>query len=149
MSRLLVPAAALSLITVAACGGSEPPSWFGQRQEFPSCGAVEPDDEDYPDRAVFDCFQEAYAADRPAELTLVQYGDEGEYGRSHFRVLGEGRYEIVEQQFGGPDEGSESLGWVRSECERFVFLDDPGAQLDGVPSHNHAGECEQVEYVRD
>lgn len=148
MRRLLVPAAAC-LMTVAACGGSEPPSWFGQREELPSCGAVEPDDEGYPDRAAFDCFQEAYAADRPAELTLVQYGDEGEYGRSHFRVLGEGRYEIVEQQFDSPFEGSDSLGWVRSECERFVFPDDPGAELDGAPSTNYAGECEQVEYVRD
>ena len=136
-------------MTVAACGGSEPPSWFGQREELASCGSVDPDAEGYPQREAFDCFQEAYAADRPAELTLVQYGDEGEHGRSHFRVLGEERYEIVEQQFDSPLEGAGSLGWVRSECTHFVFESDPGAELRGAPSSNWAGECEQVEYVRD
>ena len=148
MRRLLVPAAAC-LMTVACSGATEPPSWFGQREELPSCGIVDPDAEGYPQRAAFDCFQEAYAADRRAELTLVQYGDEGEYGRSHFRVLGGGRYEIVEQRFDSPVEGSDSSGWVRSECTGFVFEDDPGAQLRGAPSTNWAGECEQVEYVRD
>jgi len=148
MRRLLVPAAALGLMTVVGCGGSdEPPSWFAQREELPSCGADEEYTEGYPDQEARTCFREAFEADRPAELTRLQYGDEGESGRAHFRVLGDGRYEIVEQQFDGPYEGSESLGWVRYECDRFVFVDDPGAELVGAPVTDIGGACEQVEYV--
>jgi hypothetical protein len=77
----------------------------------------------------------------------VQYGDEGEYGRAHFRVLGGGRYEIVEQHVDSPYDGGETSGWTRSECDGFVFADEPGAEFDGTPSTNWAGECRQVEHV--
>jgi hypothetical protein len=148
MRRRLAPAAALCLVTVSGCGGSaEPPSWFAQRTELPSCGIDDDRRADSPDVEVLRCFQDAYAADRPAELTLVQYGDEGEYGRAHFRVLGGGRYEIVEQQFDTPSGGSRLMGWARSECDRFVFPDDRGNDMPGTPSSNWEGECEQVEYV--
>ncbi|SDE19649.1 hypothetical protein SAMN05660485_00123 [Blastococcus fimeti] len=146
MRRLLGPAAACVLVMTACGGSAEPPSWFAQRTELPSCGIDDFRSDDSPDVEARRCFQDAFAADRPAELTLVQYGDEGEYGRAHFRVLGGARYEIVEQHFDGPSGGSGLLGWARSECDRFVFSDDPGESA-GTPSTNWEGECEQVDYV--
>ena len=146
MRRLLVTAAA-SLMTVAACGNSEPPSWFAQRTELPSCGEDEESADGYPNLAARTCFREAFEADRPAELTRLTYGDEGESSRAHFRVLGEGRYEIVEQHIDGPFEGGDTSGWTRSECDGFVFNDDPNPEIGGAPSTNWAGECEQVEHV--
>jgi len=149
MRRLLVPAAAC-LVTVAGCGDSAepPPSWYGQRSELPSCGSDVPFSDDYPNVAARQCFRDAFAADRPAELTAEHYGDEGESIRAHFRVLGGGRYEIVGEQFPSPvAEYAAGKGWVRYECDRFVFVDDPGAELEGDPWINAEGECEQVEYV--
>jgi hypothetical protein len=147
MRRLLGPAAAC-LMTVAACGGSAgPPSWFAQRTELPSCGEDEEHTDGYPDREARTCFREAFEADRPAELTRRTYGDEGESSRAHFRVLGEGRYEIVEEHVDSPSDGGDTTGWTRSECDRFVFVDDPEPEIAGTPSPNWSGECEQVEHV--
>jgi len=147
MRRLLVPAAAC-LVTVAGCGGdAEPPSWFGQRAELPSCGVDEPERADYPNLTARQCFREAYAADRPAELTVRNYGDEGESIRAHFRVLGDGRYEIVGQHFPGAVEYAAGQGWVRYECERFVFIDDPNPELLDAPLVDGDGACTIVEEV--
>jgi hypothetical protein len=129
MRRLLVPAAALCLVLTG-------------------CGIDDYRRADYPHIEARQCFQDAFAADRPAELTRVQYGDEGESIRAHFRVLGDARYEVVEQQFAGPPDRSRSSGWVRHQCSRFLFVDDPGAESRGAPVTDAAGECEQVEYVR-
>ncbi|SDF37466.1 hypothetical protein SAMN05660662_1918 [Blastococcus aurantiacus] len=135
-------------MTVTACSGStEPPSWFAQRTELPSCGEDEEHTAGYPDREARTCFREAFEADRPAELTRLTYGDEGESIRTHFRVLGSARYEIVGQHFDGPADGSDPSGRGRYECDRFVFVDEPGAGSDGAPETNAAGECEQVEHV--
>ena len=147
MRRLLVPAAAC-LVTVAACGGSaEPPAWVAQRPELPSCGEDHPSPDGFPDLPARQCFREAFEADRPAELTRLTYGDEGEYGRLHFRVLGGGQYEIVEQHVDSPLDGGDTTGWTRSECDRFVFVDDANPEIDGAPMANWAGECRQVEHV--
>jgi hypothetical protein len=147
MRRLLVSAAAC-LMTVAACGGSaEPPAWFAQRTELPSCGEDEEYTDGFPNLTARTCFREAFEADRPAELTRLTYGDEGESSRAHFRVLGDGRYEIVEQHVDSPLEGSGLSGWTRSECDHFVFVDDPNPEISGAPMPNWAGECEQVEHV--
>jgi hypothetical protein len=149
MRRLLVPAAALCL-SVTACGNSEepPPSWYGQRSELPSCGSDVPFSDDYPNLAARSCFRDAFAADRPAELTAEYYGDEGESIRAHFRVLGDGRYEIVGERSPSPvAEYAGGQGWVRYECDRFVFVDDPGAELEGAPWIDAEGECRVVDEV--
>jgi hypothetical protein len=157
-------------LVVAACGGAvgegataasggpaaamrstataESPSWFGGRSELPTCGVDEPFTDGYPNRDARTCFRQAFEAGRPAELTRVSYGDEGEWIRAHFRVLGDGRYEIVAQQFpSSVADYAAGHGWVRYDCERFVFLDSPGAEVDGVPWINGEGECHLVEYV--
>jgi hypothetical protein len=149
MGRLRAPTVALCLVALAACGGSaEPPSWFGQREELPSCGSDVPFRDDYPNVAARQCFQDAFAAGRPAELTAERYGDEGESVRAHFRVLGEGRYEIVGERSPSPiAEYAGGQGWVRYECDRFVFVEDPGAELLGAPLIDGEGECRVVDEV--
>ncbi len=147
MRHLLVPAAALCL-TVTACGEEEPPSWFAQRTELPSCGSDVPFSDDYPNVEARQCFRDAFTADAPAEFTAEHYGDEGESIRAHFRVLGDGRYEIVGQRFPSPvAEYAGGKGWVRYECDRFVFVDEPGAELLGAPLIAVEGECEVVDEV--
>lgn len=134
--------------SVEAPDGADAPEWYGNRQGLPSCGVDEEYEDGYPNREARSCFQAAFLADEPAELTRLQYGDEGESIRAHFRVLGEGRYEIVGQQFPSPaGEEFGGAGWVRYDCERFVFLDDPGGEVDGVPMINAEGECSLVEEV--
>ncbi|WP_040337068.1 hypothetical protein [Candidatus Blastococcus massiliensis] len=142
-----IPAPALSPSTETAGGDPvEAPSWYGQRRELPSCGVDEPSTEGYPNLEARTCFREAFDAGRPAELTHSSYGDEGESIRAHFRVLGDGRYEIVGERFpGAPPSGGH--GWVRYECERFVFFGSPGAESDGAPWIDYGGECELVESV--
>lgn len=128
----------------------EAPEWYGDRRELPSCGVDGEYEDGYPNHEARTCFEDAFLADEPAELTRLQHGDEGESIRAHFRVLGGGRYEIVGQWFPAPvgEELYGGAGWVRYDCERFVFIDDPGGEVDRVPMMNAEGECllaEQVE----
>ncbi|WP_029430360.1 hypothetical protein [Blastococcus sp. URHD0036] len=156
MGRRLALTAALCL-TLAACTDDlvppasadrdDSPSWYGGRSELPSCGIDEPHVDGYRRVEARNCFRAAVEADRPAELSTLQYGDEGESVRAHFRVLGDGRYEIVAEQLPGSLDPSGPQGWVRYECTHFLFIDDPGAELLGQPEMNHGGECTQVEYV--
>jgi hypothetical protein len=44
--------------------------------------------------------------------------------RAHFRVLGNGRYEIVAEQFPGSLDPSGSHGWVRYECTQVEHVED-------------------------
>lgn len=128
-------------------GGNDAPAWYGQREKLPSCGVDEEYGSGYPNRPARECFREAFEAGNPAELTRVQYGDEGESIRAHFRVLGDGRYEIVGEQSPGPSDGGWDGSWVRYECDRFLFIEDPGSEVDGVPWIDAEGECTLVEEV--
>ncbi len=133
---------------VEAPDGADAPEWYGDREELPSCGVDEEYEEGYPNLEARRCFQDAFQADEPAELTRLQYGDEGESIRAYFRVLGGGRYEIVGQWF--PSPGGKEYpggGWVRYDCERFVFIHDPGGEVDGVPMINAEGECSIIEQI--
>lgn len=131
-----------------AASASPPPS-FAQRSALPSCGVDEPGEAGYPNQAARECFQAAYDSDEPTEFTRVSYGDEGESIRAHFRVLGDGRYEIVGQWFASPlvEEEFRAGKWVRYECDRFVFDTRLGAETFGLPARNAAGECVLVEQV--
>lgn len=127
---------------------ADAPDWYEDRRELPSCGVDEEYGDGYPNRDARRCFQDAFLVDEPAELTRMQFGDEGESIRAHFRVLGGGRYEIMGEQYPSPvDERFGGDGWVRYECDGFEFIDDPGGEVDLVPWINFDGECQLVEEV--
>ena len=133
--------------TTAVASG-DAPDWYVERADLEDCG----EDEDYGDairnREARSCFREAYDSDVPTEVTRISFGDEGESIRAHFRILGGGDYEIVGQQFASPvGEEFGGDGWVRYLCDRFVFIEDPGGEVDGVPIINAEGECELIEQV--
>jgi hypothetical protein len=127
---------------------ADAPEWYEDRRELPSCGVDEEYGDGYPNHDARRCFRDAFLAAEPAELTRLQFGDEGESIRAHFRVLGGGRYEIVAEQFPSPvDERFGGDGWIRYECDGFEFIDDPGGEVDLVPWINFDGECRLVEEV--
>lgn len=127
---------------------TRPPSWFAQRSPLPSCGEDEEYEEGYPNFAARTCFRRAYDVHQPAELTRLSFGDEGESVRAHFRILGDGPYEVVAQHFASPaGEEFGTDGWERYDCGWSVFNDIPGGEVSGAPWLNYGGECVVVASV--
>jgi hypothetical protein len=171
MTRLLALTFTIGVLG-AACGGDNPensaavatddpvtetsstetteaaPSWFAERSEVPDCGTDDESTAEYPNMQARRCFKDAFDSNQPAEMTRLQFGDEGESIKAHFRVLGDGRYEIVGEQFPSPaDAAVGGDRWVRYDCDRFEFIDEPGGEVDLVPWINYDGECRLVEEV--
>lgn len=127
------------------------PDWYAQRSRLDSCGLDAESSPSYPNLAVRACFRQAFGAGTPAELTVVTYGDEGESRRAHYRVLGPASYEVLAESVpssataSAPGVGGSDAGWHRWRCDRFVFIDEPGNEIDGAPILNAEGECEQVD----
>lgn len=148
LSAVLTLAAGLLYVGCRAQVETEIPDWYAERRKLPSCGAIDPYTAEYPNRTASGCFRAAYEDGTPSELTTLSYGDEGESFNAHFRVLGPGRYEIVGESrsaLSGSSSDRRIDGWERYSCGYFVFLDDPGAELQGTPGLNIEGECELVE----
>ena len=120
------------------------PDWYVNRRAVAACGVDAEYTDAYPNIEARTCFRRAFEGGAPSEMTRVSYGDEGESIKAHFRLLAPGSYEIVGEQMSA-DSAVE--GWVRYRCDRFVFIDEPGSEVDGVPWINGEGECEQVDWV--
>ena len=120
------------------------PDWYVDRRTLAACGVDAEYTDGYPNTEARTCLRRAFEEGAPSEMRRVSYGDEGESTKAHFRVLGAGSYEIVGEQMSAD---SVVEGWVRYRCDRFVFIDEPGSEVDGVPWINGEGECEQVDWV--
>lgn len=116
------------------------PDWFSGRAVLPLCGYASLS----ADPRIRACLADALATGDPAELVYVSVGDEGESSARWFRVNGRGDYEVLERQL--PSEAWPGSGqWLRHECSTFVFLNEPGFEVDQLPQLNAQGECAVVE----
>lgn len=116
------------------------PDWFSDRAVLPLCGYASLS----ADPSIRACLADALATGDPAELVYVSVGDEGESSARWFRVVGPGDYEVLERQL--PSDAWPGSGqWLRHECSTFVFLDEPGYEVDQLPQLNAEGECAVVE----
>lgn len=90
------------------------------------------------------CFGDAYNNGSAAEIEVISYGDEGESARRYFRIIDAEQLEVFEE-FRPPVDGDVTTGaswaWTPYTCSAFLFLDEPGFDIDGRLVLNNDGEC--------
>jgi hypothetical protein len=105
------------------------PADFRDRAVLPLCGySIRIADVDESERQ---CFQTAVSSGQPAEFAYLSTGDEGEVLVRWFRSLGAGELEVFSTL---EDLNGKSVTWTRSACKTITFIDEPGFEIDGLPS---------------
>ncbi|MDW3217749.1 MAG: hypothetical protein R8F63_03975 [Acidimicrobiales bacterium] len=148
-ARELVDAATGDLLSITDGLDDVRPSFYRDRPQVPNCGFL---DRSGPDDETADmsrqCFRDAYDRDDPAELAVLEFGDEGESAVRIFRVLGNGDYEVLVEQRPPVDNRGTSDGvwrWLRHECDSIYFRQPPESLIANQPVLNYDGECREVE----
>ncbi len=110
------------------------PTWWSDRRTLPNCGTD--DDRQSPEinassRA---CFREAYEAQRPAEIEVISFGDEGDSVHRLIRILSSEQFEILEEIQPPAHPLQPPLSpwqWQSFRCRSLEFRNDPGSDVDG------------------
>ncbi len=122
------------------------PDWFTDRAVLAWCGMdVGIEDVQFEART---CIRQAIESGTPSEYAIGQHGDEGERGLYWYRVLGQGRIEVVQRLLpGAPPFDTPPPSWARYECGSapVTFLDAPGSAMDAAPRLDTLEGCEQLD----
>lgn len=131
---------AVSCSSPAAAPTTDPPDWYADRDEVPSCGTFAFEGYDAPEDLGQGtrCLLDAFADDEPAELEITELTDEGDPITSIYRTSGDGGLELLTDWT--QDEFRSDTSHTHAECTGL----EEGA--DGRP---RTSGCQEVGDMRD